>query len=151
MGAALLTLIASFFNFWSVSYKGLGLAAGFGGSYGVNGWSLWWWIPVLIALAVGVIYALQLFKVVPLQQIQPIYLVYGAAGSFVLMIFVMIHAFAYGGSYADAGGSYSSGPGFGTWFALVMTLALTYFTALAAQDAGAKLPFAVPGPKPKAA
>jgi hypothetical protein len=32
------------------------------------------------------------------------------------------------------------------FFALVTTAALTYFTALAAQSAGAKLPVKVPGP-----
>ena len=44
----------------------------------------------------------------------------------------------------DRGISY--GPSFGVFFALITTAALTYFTALAAQGAGAKLPFKVPGP-----
>lgn len=140
MGAAFLTLIASFFNFWSVS------VSGFGGAGGLNGWSLWWWIPILIALAVGVVYALTIFGVLKTGQVQPAWLLYAAAASFVLMIIVLIHAFAYGPSYSVLGGGLSSGPGFGAWFALVTTLALTYFTALYAQSAGAKLPFKVPGP-----
>ncbi len=139
MGASLLTLIASFFNFWSVS------VSGFGGG-GVNGWSLWWWIPVLIALAVGVIYALNIFGVLKPGQVQPLWLFYAAAASFVLMIFVLIHTFAYGGSYFGVSGGVSAGPGFGVWFALITTLALTYFAALAAQSAGARLPFKIPGP-----
>ncbi|WP_196073431.1 hypothetical protein [Nakamurella alba] len=141
MGAALLTLIASFFSFWSVSYAAVYIGYGFG----LSGWSLWWWIPVLIALAVGVAYALTLFGVLKPGQVKPEWLVYGAAGSFVLMIIVLIHTFAYNGpfgAYSDG----STGPSFGVWFALITTLALTYFTALAAQSAGARLPIKVPGP-----
>lgn len=143
MGAALLTLVASFFNFWSVSYSGLGSV--YAGSVGVSGWSLWWWIPVIIALAVGVVYALMVFNVVKPGQVRPEWLFYGAAASFVLMIFVLIHTFAYGGGYFGLGTGVSAGPGFGVWFALVTTLALTYFTALYAQKAG-KMPFKIPGP-----
>ena len=143
IGAAFLTLIASFFSFWSVSVSGFG-------STGVyNGWSLWWWIPVLLAIAVGVIYALTLFGIIKPGPIKPVFLFYGAAASFVLMIFVLIHTFAYDGPYGGVLGDepgFSAGPGFGVWFALITTLALTYFTALAAQAAGDKLPFKVPGP-----
>ena len=49
---SLLTLIASFFSFWSVSVDRLHR-----GSVGLNGWSPWWWIPILLAVAVGVVYA----------------------------------------------------------------------------------------------
>ena len=141
MGAAFLTFIASFFNFWSVSYSGVGSA-------GLNGWSLWWWIPVVLAVAVGVIYALTLFGTMKPGQVKPEMLFYGAAASFVLMIIVLINTFAYNGPYGllSGGSGFSSGPGFGVWFALVTTLALTYFTAVAARNAGAKLPFKVPGP-----
>jgi hypothetical protein len=143
LGAALLTLIASFFAFWKVSYTGIALA-----SVGLNGWSLWWWIPVLLAIAVGVIYALQLFGVLKPGQVRPEWLFYGAAASFILMIIVLLQTFFYGGGYSDAFGDIgiSYGPSFGVFFALVTTLALTYFTALVAQGAGSKLPFKVPGP-----
>ncbi len=142
MGAAFLTFIASFFSFWSVSFSGLGST----GIY--NGWSLWWWIPILLAIAVGVVYALTLFGILKPGPIKPVFLFYGAAASFVLMIFVLIHTFAYDGPYGVVSGEpgFSAGPGFGVWFALITTLALTYFTALAAQAAGDKLPFKVPGP-----
>lgn len=139
IGAAFLTLIASFFNFWSVSYSGVAYG-------GYSGWSLWWWIPVLLAVAVGVVYALTLFGVMKPGQIKPEFLFYGAAGSFVLMILVLIHTFAYNGPYGVLSGTNAGGPGFGVWFALITTLALTYFTALATQAAGGKLPFKVPGP-----
>ena len=140
IGAAFLTLIASFFNFWSESVSGYGSA-------GISGWSLWWWIPVLLAIAVGVVYALTLFGVLKPGQIKPEFLFYGAAASFVLMIIVLIHTFAYSpfGGLSGIDGV-STGPGFGVWFALITTLALTYFTAMAAKNAGAKLPFKVPGP-----
>ena len=141
LGAALLTFIGSFFSFWTVSYSGIG-----SGSY--NGWSLWWWIPVLLAIAVGVVYALTLFGVLKPGQVKPEYLFYGAAASFVLMIFVLIHTIAYDGPYGILSGDddFSSGPGFGVVFVLIATLVLTYFTAMAAKNAGAKLPFKVPGP-----
>ncbi len=143
LGASLLTLIASFFSFWHVTSTGLVAV-----SVGLNGWSLWWWLPVLLAVAVGVIYALQLFGVLTTSQVKPEWLVYAAAASFVLILLVMIQTFFYGGGYSDAFGEIgiSYGPSFGVFFALVTTAALTYFTALAAQGAGAKLPFKVPGP-----
>ncbi len=145
MGAAFLTLIASFFNFWSESYSGAGI--GFSGSVGISGWSSWWWLPVLLAVAVGVMYALTLFGIMKSGSVKPEFLFYGAAASFVLMIIVLIMTFSYGPSYSSADfPGFSQGPGFGVWFALITTLALTYFTALAAQAAGSKLPFKVPGP-----
>ena len=141
LGAAVLTLVASFFSFWHVTVSGIA-------SVGLNGWSLWWWIPVLLAVAVGVVYALQLFGVLSTSQVRPEWLVYGAAASFILMIIVLLQTFFYGGGYSDLLGDigYSHGPSFGVFFALVTTAALTYFTALSAQSAGAKLPFKVPGP-----
>ncbi len=143
LGASLLTLIASFFSFWTIKYTGIAIA-----SIGLNGWSLWWWIPVLLAVAVGVVYALQLFDVLKPGQVKAEWLFYGAAVSFVLMIFVLIQTFFYGGAASDIFGDVgiSKGPSFGVFFALITTAALTYFTALAAQGSGAKLPFKVPGP-----
>ncbi len=140
LGASLLTLIGSFFNFWKVSSTFV--------SGGYSGWSLWWWIPVVLAVAVGVVYALTLFGQLKPGQVKPEYLFYGAAASFVLMIFVFIHTLVYDGPYGifDGGEGLSSGPGFGVVFTLIATLVLTYFTAVAAKNAGAKLPFKVPGP-----
>lgn len=145
IGAAFLTFIASFFNFWTVSYAGLGAGGGY------NGWSLWWWIPVLLAIAVGAVYSLRLLGVLKPGQIKQEYLFYGAGASFVLMIFVLIHTFAYNGPsgiFAGVTGDsgLSTGPGFGVWLGLIATLALTYFMALAVQAAGGKLPVKVPGP-----
>jgi hypothetical protein len=140
LGSSLLTLIVSFFPFWSVS------AAGFiTVTISLNGWSLWWWLPVLLAVAVGVVYGLEVFGVIKPTQVKPEWLVYAAAASFVLMLGVMIQTFIYAGAlgiYSDV----SHGPSFGVFIAVVSTAALTYFTALAAQSAGAKLPFKVPGP-----
>lgn len=143
LGASLLTLIGSFFNFWRVK------STYFSGGY--SGWSLWWWIPVVLAVAVGVVYALTLFGSLKPGQVKPEYLFYGAAASFVLMIIVFVHTIVYDGPYGifDGGDGLSSGPGFGVVFTLIATLVLTYFTALAAKNAGAKLPFKVPGPSLK--
>ena len=141
MGASLVTLIASFFYFWSGSVTGFITV-----TVGLNGWSSWWWIPVLLAVAVGVIYALVQFGILKPGQVKPEWLAYGAAASFILMIGVLIHTFANSGYTSDLGSSASAGPSFGVWLALISTLALTYFAALAAQSSGAKLPFKVPGP-----
>ena len=144
LGASALTLIASFFSFWHITSTGFISA-----SVGLNGWSLWWWIPTLLAVAVGVVYGLQLFGVLSRDQVKPEWLVYAAAASFILMIGVLVQTFVYaGGSGGALGGidGISYGPSFGVFFALITTAALTYFTALAAQGAGAKLPVKVPGP-----
>jgi hypothetical protein len=144
LGASALTLIASFFSFWHITSTGFISA-----SVGLNGWSLWWWIPTLLAIAVGVVYGLQLFGVLSRDQVKPVWLVYAAAASFILMVGVLVQTFIYAGGSGGAltgidGISY--GPSFGVFFALITTAALTYFTALAAQGAGAKLPVKVPGP-----
>jgi len=141
LGSALLTLVASFFPFWSVTGTGIFLSA----STTASGWYQWWWIPIVLAVAVGVVYALELFGIVETTQVKPEWLAYGAAASFVLMLIVMIQAFLYtgpGGVFAD----FPHGHGFGVFFAVVTTAALTYFTPLAAQSSGANLPFKVPGP-----
>ncbi len=144
LGASALTLIASFFSFWHFTSTGFISA-----SVGLNGWSQWWWIPTLLAIAVGIVYALQLFGVLSRDQVKPEWLVYAAAASFLLMIGVMLQTFFYaGGSGGALSGvdGISYGPSFGVFFALITTAALTYFTALAAQGSGAKLPMKVPGP-----
>jgi hypothetical protein len=140
LGSSLLTLIVSFFPFWSVS------AVSFiSVTVSLNGWSLWWWLPVLLAVAVGVVYALEVFGVIKPNQVKPDWLVYAAAASFVLMIGVLIQTLVYAGSLSSFE-DVSHGPSFGVFIALVTTAALTYFMALAAQSSGAKLPFKVPGP-----
>ena len=141
LGASLLTLIASFFPFWSVTASGF-----IAFTVSLNGWSLWWWLPVLLAVAVGVIYALQLFGVLNPNQVKPEWLVYGAAASFVLMLGVLIQTFIYAGTALAGADGISHGPSFGVFLAIITTAALTYFMALAAQASGAKLPFKVPGP-----
>jgi hypothetical protein len=144
IGAAFLTLIASFFNFWSVSASSSAL--GYSYSIGLSGWNSWWWIPVLLAVAVGVVYALTIFGIIKPGPIKPEFLFYGAAASFVLMVLVLILTFSYGGGYGDLGPGISAGPSFGVFLAVITTLALAYFTALSVQSKGGKLPFKVPGP-----
>ncbi len=141
LGASLLTLVASFFPFWSVSAAGFIVF-----TVSLNGWSLWWWLPVLLAIAVGVVYALELFGVIKPNQVKPEWLVYAAAASFVLMLGVLIQTLIYAGSALAGTDGVSHGPSFGVFIAIITTAALTYFMALAAQSGGAKLPFKVPGP-----
>ena len=104
---------------------------------------------MLLAVAVGVVYALQLFGVLSRDQVKPEWLVYACRGIVraddrASCCRRSSTAAATPMHLGDIGISY--GPSFGVFFALITTAALTYFTALAAQGAGAKLPFKVPGP-----
>ena len=136
LGSSLLTLIASFIPFWS----GTAFL-----TISVTAWAQWWWLPVLLAVAVGVAYALELFVVIKPNQVKPEWLVYAAAASFVLMLIAMIQTFFWSGPLGAYEGLPHS-PSFGVFLAVVTTAALTYFMALVAQSSGAKLPIKVPGP-----
>lgn len=123
--AGVVVLIASFLNYVTVSYQGI--------SDGINGWSKWWWLAVIVALVAAVLIVLRGLGMVP-----P---VAGSIGSglaglaFGLSIAVLIHTFTVGqicqGSdcldadqIKQAGASV--GPGFGVWLALVATAVLLY-------------------------
>ena len=134
LGASGVTLIASLLPWYSVSIDGFGSAS-------ANGWHRFWVIGVLLALAVGIVYGLQAFKVIAPQPQLPLFYTYGALASFVITLLALIDTFTHG----ESGFGYSFGPSFGVFLALLSTAALTYFAALAAQESGAKLPVKVPG------
>ncbi len=143
LGIGVLMIIFGFFGWVSVSST-----FGAGGSLG--GWHTWWIIIQLLLLAIVIIRAVQIFTGQLVKEIAPVYLVYGAVLLFVLYVIALINIFAsYSQSYGDdsAGFSVSSGPGFGIWASLILSIAFVYFLALSAQAKGSKLPFAVPGPK----
>jgi hypothetical protein len=116
-----------------------------------------------------VIRAVQILTGQLVKEIKQVYLVYAAAGAFVLYLISLINIFAsWSASYNDSASaaecnilsgalkqqclaavdatSYSVGAGFGIWASLILSIALVYFVALSAQKTE-KLPFAIPGPK----
>ena len=139
LGSAILTFIASLLPWWHVSVSILGIES----TDSASGWNRFWILVPLLALAIGVVYALSVFKVIPAQPKLGLLYVYGGLAAFVLTILALIDTATYGGEYEGSG--VSSGPSFGVFFALITTAALTYFGALAAQESGQKLPIKVPG------
>ena len=134
IGASGVTLVASVLPWYSVDLDGFGSAS-------VNGWHRFWVIGILLAVAIGVVYGLQAFKVIPPQPQLQLFYAYGSIAAFVLTFLSLIDTFTHG----DSGPGYSFGPSFGVFLALLSTAALAYFATLAAQESGAKLPIKVPG------
>lgn len=151
IAAGVVTFLAGFLPFYaaSVDYSGVSdqykpYIAGAGPtSQSANAWSLWWWIPVVLALVVAALVALVAFNVLSAKQVPPTIVFYGSVVVAVAMIGVVIHALVGpkvcdGGTCYDVkalqsqldtiGGKLSIGPGWGLWVTLVAALALAYFT-----------------------
>lgn len=141
LGIGLLMLIFSFFG-W-VSSSATGPYAGLG-SGSAGGWNSWWVIIQLILLAVLAIKAVQIFTGQLRKEIPPIALVAAGGALVLLYLIALIHIFS---SYSASSEYASVGPGFGIWACLILSIGFAYFLALGAQNSGAKLPFAIPGPK----
>lgn len=134
MGAGVLLLIFSWFGWLSVNTGVLGI------SYSWGAWHEYWWLATLLGLAVSVIFALRVLLNQPLPQIKPPFLVYGAAGGFVITLIALLEVTI---------GWEGAGPGFGIIVCLILAAAQTYFTWLWAQDQpGWTLP-RLPGPAKK--
>lgn len=152
IAAALVTFIAGFLPFYSATVDLSGvdpqMRSAMEGVFNdqtagsSNAWTLWWWVPIVLAVLVAVALALVVFNVVSSKQLQPMWLFYGAVLVAVTMIGVVIHALAgpticQAGqciSISDAskqlesvGVKLSAGPGWALWLALVASLALAYF------------------------
>lgn len=138
-GATLLTFVVSFFPWYSASIS----AGGYSASASANAWHRFWWLPILVALAAGVVYGLTLFKIIPAQPKTALILPYGGILAFVLTILALVDTL----THSDSGTGWSSGPSVGVFLGLVTTAALAYFGALSAQESGATLPITVPGPR----
>lgn len=139
LGSAILTFIASLLPWWHVTVEILNIET----SDSASGWNRFWILVPLLALVIGVVYALSVFKVIPPNPKLGLLYVYGGLAAFVLTILAIIDTATYGGEYEGSGVSF--GPSFGVFLALITTAALTYFGALAAQESGQKLPIKVPG------
>ncbi|TQF73643.1 hypothetical protein FK531_09245 [Rhodococcus spelaei] len=142
LGAALMTTIAGFLPWWSMSVS----VMGYDTSDSVNGWHRFWWIGLLAALGVGATYGLSAFKVIASHPKMPVVLVYSALGSFVVTLLAVLDTVTLGSGRGLIGSAVSAGPSFGVFAALVATGALAYFAALVGQESGVRLPITVKGP-----
>lgn len=129
MGTGVLLFIFSFFGWWSWNLGGLYSAS-------IGAWNEYWWIATVLGVAVAVIVALRVLLSQPLPQIKPQFLMFGAAGGFLITLIAFIEILA------SAGG----GPGFGIIVCLILSAAQTYFVWLWGQkQPGWTLP-KLPGP-----
>lgn len=140
LAASLLTFVFSFLPWWSWSYSWSVLGLSYSSSGSASAWHRFWFLGVLAAVAAGVLYALVVMKVIAPQRTTMLLPVYAGLAAFVLTAISLIDTIRLG---YDATGA-STGPSFGVFLALIATAALAYFTALTAQDGGARLPFTVP-------
>lgn len=136
LGAGLITLVASFLNFWNATIQGV--------TGGITGWSKWWWLPAVVAIIAAALIVLRGLGIAPA--------VAGAVGSglaalsFGLSIGVLVHTYVVSEVCQDgmclpvdqvkAAGA-SVGPAFGIWLTIVATAVLTY-AAIAANKAAVR-------------
>ncbi|WP_155981761.1 hypothetical protein [Nocardia sp. BMG111209] len=136
------TLIASLLPWWTDSATSMGYTV----SASASAWHRFWWIGPLIAVAVGIVYALVIVKAVAAQPKTLLLLAGGGFASFVLTLISLIDTISRPTGMGVPQLA-SPGPSAGVFLALVTTAVLCYFGALAAQDAGARLPIVIPGPR----
>ncbi|AZI57256.1 hypothetical protein EH165_02855 [Nakamurella antarctica] len=170
VGLGLLLLIFSFFGWVSSSYASASYSVG-----GWHNW--WWLAPLLVVAvtvvyALQLTMGLLKKEVRPLYLV---FAAAGAVLLYIIALIQIFASYSYSassaaqdaldsvcsgmsgtdlatckityGSMLDMGSNSSSGPGFGIWASIVLSIAFLYFVALNAQKAGEKLPFAIPGPK----
>ena len=137
LGLGLALLICSFLPWYTVSVEVFGFD---GGSYSSSGWDGWWTLIQLLVLAVVAAKAYEVFTHNALP-VPPIALPAAGAAIVVLTIIALVQ------TLLDDNGTegLSSGPGFGLFLAIPVSLALAYFLALDAQNKGAVLPVKLPG------
>jgi hypothetical protein len=139
IGSGLVLLIFSFFGWLSASAD-LGSYGSYSYSYGA--WHEYWWIATVLGVGVAVVVALRTMMGQAISQVKPQFLMFAAAGGFLITLIALIENFASGGSEAGI----SVGPGIGAWVCLVVSAAQTYFVWLWAQkQTGWSLP-KLPGP-----
>lgn len=132
----LLAFINSFLDWYSVTFKGFGLAGVASSDYTVSGnaWNVgfWAWFPMLLLLAVGIVVALPAFG-----QRVAIRGGYAALGSATLLatIIVLIRWL----TYPSASGLYSAGADYGTYIGLILGVVATAFAYLGFTAAGGNL------------
>jgi len=106
-----------------------------------------------LAVVAAVAYALIVFEVVEFKVDVPLPLVvaYASLATFVVTLLALVHTLlknTFDGvdlSEIPKEAPIAWGPSFGIYIALIAAAVLAYCGSLAAQEAGAKLPFTVPG------
>lgn len=138
LGAVAVTVVASFLPWYSITIFGLTATA--------NAWNSFWWVPIVVAIGVAVVYLLGALSGTKMPRLA---LPIAALISFVLTLIILIDILVEGTDALRIGDSgsmmgetvASSGPSFGLFLALIATGAMTYFAAVAAREGGANLPF----------
>ena len=136
LGLAFALFVCGFLPWYSVSVTVLGFDSG----SSANGWHGWW---VLIQLLVLVVLTLKSYEVFARQTlpVPPIALPTAGAAIVLLTLMALLQTLM-----RDNGvDGISSGPGFGLWIALPVSVALAYFLAMDAQKKGVVLPVRLPG------
>ena len=145
LGSAGLLLVVSFLPWWTIETPGE--------SRSESGWFAFWWIGVVLAVVAAVAYALIVFEVVEFKVDVPLPLVvaYASLATFAVTLLALVHTLlknTFDGvdlSEIPKEAPIAWGPSFGIYIALIAAAVLAYCGSLAAQEAGAKLPFTVPG------
>jgi hypothetical protein len=140
LASSLLTFVFSFLPWWSWSFSWSVLGLSYSSSGSASGWHRFWFLGVLAGVAAGVLHALNVMKVIAAHRMTLLLPVYAGLAAFVLTVISLIDTARLGYDATSA----STGPSFGAFLALAATAALSYFTALTAQQAGVRLPFTVP-------
>jgi len=111
-------------------------------SYGINAWSSYASLGVLLLLAVGALAAARVFAgvVLPMMAVGWNLVLAGAAAVGTLLL--LVRAFTYSIDGADmAGISVDTGPGWSGWLVLLLAVAETVFAVLAFRDSGESVPW----------
>jgi hypothetical protein len=141
-GGAVLVLVLSFFPWYSISYKGSGLGAGFGAGGSVSAWHAYGInkLAILLAVVAGAIVIARLMGALDNVKlpagINLITLAVSALATAILVLRLI-------GAYKSAGsGAFkiSAHPGFGWYLAILASGAMTYFAFLNFKASGEAIP-----------
>lgn len=145
LGVGALTLIFSFFGFYTASASGGGLdySESWSAWHDIAGGGFFGWIGMVFAVAGAVVLALQLFSPQVRLRMDPRFLALAgfALGAICEILAIFIHPTF--GSASGAGFHASFGHGFSFWIILILTIGGTVLTLMRAQQTGTKLPGAL--------
>ncbi len=123
IGGVVVTIVASFLPWYSISFLGLTASA--------NGWNSYWWLPTVLAVGAAVAYLLG----------ARLALLIAGALSFVVTLIILIDILVRGTSAVqlDDGSVFpetvaSAGPSFGLFLTLLATGVVAYFALVLGRD-----------------
>jgi hypothetical protein len=149
LGVGALTLIFSFFGFYTASISGPGFdeSESWSAWHDIFGGGFFGWIGMIFAVAATVVLALALFQpqVKFAWPSRLIVLAGYAAGALCEILAIFIHPKFASASGSIAGAHYSSsfGHGFSFWITLILVLGGTVLALMRLQQTGGKLPGAL--------